>query len=213
VDIGLYNLKYPVRAGLRGILPAFRSVDPNAISLALLPVGIAMAACYYLGAQGRPWLYLVGIVLAFARMFLGTLDGLVAVHFNKSTPRGELVNRITPELSDVLYLVALALARPEWHVAGACALAVAWLTTFSGLLGATIGKPTQSVGPVGQTDRVAALQLFSLLAFLSDRGGWGIDFLRIFLWWVVAGGLLTVALRLRRNLRASVEPPAVSVPR
>jgi CDP-diacylglycerol--glycerol-3-phosphate 3-phosphatidyltransferase len=100
-----------------------------------------------------------------------------------------------------MYMVALAFARPEWQLPGIGALAFAWLTSYAGLLGAVVGKPTQSVGPVGQTDRLAVLQLFSLLAFLSDRFGWGIDFSRVCLFWVIAGGCLTVALRLYRHFR------------
>jgi phosphatidylglycerophosphate synthase len=140
-------------------------------------------------------------------MFLGTLDGLVATHYGKSSKRGEMVNRIAPELCDALYLLALTLARPEWMLPGLFALLAAWLVTFAGLLGATAGLPTQSVGPAGQTDRLALLQVFSLLAFLSDTFGWSIDFMLWFLWWTAAGGALTVILRLRRNFRAAVESP------
>jgi len=200
MDLGLYNLKYPARKLLSGLLPMLRGVNPNAISWAMLPVGAAVAAAYAF-APGRPSLYLAGIGLVFLRMFLGTLDGLVAVHFGKGTPQGELVNRLAPELCDAMYLGAIALAKPEWHLLGVGALAVAWLTTFSGLLGATIGKPTQSVGPVGQTDRLAALQAFSLAAYLGHRLGWNVDFIGAFLAWTIAGGTLTVVLRLLRNFR------------
>lgn len=210
MDIGLYNLKYPVRRMISGALPALRHVDPNLISAAMLPVGLAIAACYWFGAHGRPGLYLVAIALLFLRMYLGTLDGLVATHYGKSGPIGEMVNRIAPELCDVLYLVALALARPEWRLPGIAALAMAWLVTFSGLLGLTAGGATQSVGPAGQTDRLAALQLLSLLAYLAARFGWPIDFLRAFLVWVAVGGAITVALRLARAFQAAKRAPTQS---
>jgi CDP-diacylglycerol--glycerol-3-phosphate 3-phosphatidyltransferase len=203
MDLGLYNLKHGVRRLIRGVLPVFANVEPNAISWSLLPVGAATAAVYWLGAQGRPWLYLAGAALIFLRMFLGTLDGLVAVHYGKGTPRGEIVNRLAPELCDVMLVTALALARPEWLLPGVGALAMAWLTTFSGLVGATAGAPTQSVGPVGQTDRLAALQLSSFAAFAAETFGYGVDFLWVFLWWTIAGGILTVVLRLHRTLRAT----------
>jgi phosphatidylglycerophosphate synthase len=194
MDLGLYNLKYPARKLIGGALPALENVNPNAISWSLVPVGAATAACYYFAATGPAWLYLAGIGLIFLRMFLGTLDGLVAIHFQKGSPRGELVNRLAPELCDVMYMAALAVAHP---LPGIVALAVAWLTSFAGILGAVVGKPTQSVGPSGQTDRLAALQLLSLGACLWPR----IDFMLVFLWWVIAGGCLTVALRLYRHFR------------
>lgn len=202
MDIGLYQLKYPVRRLISGVLPRLEHVSPNAISWWLVPVGVVTAACLLLGARGHPGLWLAAIVLLFLRMFLGTLDGLVATHYGKATARGELVNRLAPELCDVLTLGALAAARPEWRLAGIGALGLAWLTSFAGLVGAVVGKPTQSVGPAGATDRLAALQAMLLLAFLSARLGWRVDFLLLFLWWVVAGGALTVVLRLARHFRS-----------
>jgi len=203
VDLGLYNLKYPARKLIEGVLPQLADTDPNHISYAMIPVGVLIAATYFVGAQGQPWLYLLGILLMFVRMFLGTLDGLVATHYGKSSKRGEIINRLAPELCDVLYLLALTLARSEWRLPGLLAIALAWLITFSGLVGATTGLTTQSVGPAGQTDRIALLQALSLAAFLSDVRGWGVDFLGGFLWWVVIGGVVTVVLRLRRNFKAA----------
>lgn len=203
MDIGLYNLKYPARRLIGGVLPRFERTDPNRVSWAMLPVGLAIAVCYALGAAGRPELYLLAVALMFARMFLGTLDGLIATTYGRSSKQGEIVNRLAPELCDAAYLVALALARPAWLLPGALALAAAWLVTFAGLVGATAGLPTQSVGPAGQTDRLALLQALSVAAWASDRFGWGVDFLRVFLWWVAAGGVLTVALRLSRHLKAA----------
>ena len=206
MDFGLYNLKYPARKLIEGVLPQLADTDPNHISYAMIPVGVLIAATYFVGAQGQPWLYLLGILLMFVRMFLGTLDGLVATHYGKSSKRGEIINRLAPELCDVLYLLALALARPEWQLPGLLAVALAWLITFAGLVGATAGLPTQSVGPAGQTDRIALLQLMSLLAFLSGTLGWKVDFLGVFLWWVAIGGTVTVVLRLKRNLKAASQP-------
>lgn len=205
MDIGLYNLKYPARRLIQGVLPALERTDPNHISYAMLPVGVAVAAACWMGARVVPSLYLVAIALIFLRMFLGTLDGLVATHYGRSSKLGEMVNRIAPELCDALYLLALALARPEWMLPGLFALLAAWLVTFAGMLGATAGLPTQSVGPAGQTDRLALLQVLLLLAFLSDAFGWGIDFMLWFLWWTAAGGALTVILRLHRSFRAAAE--------
>lgn len=207
-DLGLYNAKYALRRRIQGVLPAFRRVDPNAISWSLLPVGAATAAAIWLAArEGPAWLWLAVVGLVFLRMVLGTLDGLVAVEFGKGTARGELVNRIAPELCDVMYLLAFAFARPEWTPWAIGALALAWLTTFAGLLGAVVGKPTQSVGPVGQTDRLAALQVFAFLAFLGATLAWPYDFLLGFLVWTIVGGTITVALRLSRHLRAVGDAP------
>ena len=203
MDLGLYNLKYPFRRVIGSALPALARTDPNAISWAMLPVGAAIAGCYWAGAHGRPWLWLVATGLILVRMYLGTMDGLVATHFGKSSKSGEIVNRLAPELCDVACMVALALARPAWLLPGVLALASAWLISFAGLVGATAGLPTQSVGPAGQTDRLLLLQLLSVLAFFSETRSWRVDFLGGFLWWVAIGGALTIVLRLYRHLRAA----------
>lgn len=177
MNIGLYRLKYPARKALLCLLPYLSTVSPNAISLLQIPVGIVMALCclYHY--------FLTAAFIAVVRMFLATLDGLVALHYNKQSATGEIVNRLAPELGDILFLSALAIQYP---LLGIGALAVAWLTTFSGL----VGQEIQSVGPVGQTDRLVA---FIICAFFAK----GIP---LFLWWCMIGGIVTVANRLYRTL-------------
>ncbi len=200
MELGLYNAKYPFRKLIGGMLPFFKDISPNAISYLLLPVGAGIAQCYYFSDEGIPQLYLIAILLIGLRMFLGTMDGLVAEHFKKGSPSGEIINRLLPEISDVLYLLGLTLAKPEYLLPGIFAIVAAWLTTFSGLVGLAIKKPIQSVGPAGQTDRLAALILCSFLQYFSLRSGWDIDFLEIFLYWCSLGGVITVTLRLKRIL-------------
>ncbi len=202
MDIGLYNAKYGFRKMISWVLPFVRNISPNVVSWSVVPVGAATATVYYFAAASGPsWLYLVGIALIFLRMFLGTLDGFMATEFGKATRRGAAVNRVAPELADVMYMVALPLASPSLYLAGIGALAMAWLVMFSGMLGAVYGDVSQSVGPVGQVDRLAALMLFSLLAFLGSIFGWRISFMWWFLAWVIVGSIPTVALRLTRALR------------
>ena len=200
MDIGLYNMKYPVRKLISGVLPLMKDVNPNTVSWSMIPVGAAIAVCYYFAIQGQNVLYLVAIALTFLRMYLGTLDGLMAEHYKKGTPQGEMINRLTPELCDVMYVLALTFACPQWLFLGIGVLSVAWLTTFAGLIGLTAQKKIQSIGPVGQTDRLAALLVFTLLAYFSNQFHWGVDFIQIFLIWAITGGILTIILRLRRNL-------------
>ncbi len=201
--LGLYNMKYPARDLLRAVLPWFRSVDPNYVSWAMIPVGVATAAVYYLAATGPAYWFAVGIGLILLRMFLGTIDGLIAVEFDRASPRGELLNRIAPELCDVMLIVALAGARPDWLWLGLAALGASWLTTFAGLVGLAVNQPIKSIGPVGQTDRLAALLLLSALAMIGSGRNWPVDMVVVFLAWCVVGGMLTVAIRLTQTWRVA----------
>lgn len=167
---------------MQGILPYMSRVNPNWVSLLLLPIGGLIAYVYSVD------LYLIGIPLILLRMFFGTLDGFIAEAYKKGTDAGEILNRLTPEISDLLLMAVLAYKDPLW---GIPALGIAWLTSFSGLVGLAVKKPIQSIGPVGQTDRLAALIVCSLLPVA--------DPMRIFLIWTTCGGLLTIFLRLKRQ--------------
>jgi CDP-diacylglycerol--glycerol-3-phosphate 3-phosphatidyltransferase len=180
MNLGLYNLKYPARKLMGWILPCMASVNPNVLSLALLPIGMAAAWAYSASY------FLLGGGLILLRMFFGTLDGLVAEKYNKGTQTGEILNRLTPEIADVMLIGTLALSDPLWGIAALC---MCWLTTFSGLVGAIVKKPIQSIGPAGQTDR-----LFALLLFSCFEGG-----MHLFLIWCTVGGAITTLLRLKRQ--------------
>jgi len=116
----------------------------------------------------------------------------MAIRFDKSTPTGELLNRLTPELCDMMYLIAIVLARPDLQVLGFFMIGLAWLISFSGTLGVLVGRPIQSVGPVGQTDRLCAFMFFLLLVYFQVS----IDAMALFVWWGIVGGICTVFLRL-----------------
>jgi len=199
MDLGLYQLKYPVRRMISGVLPVMRNVPPDAVSWSILPVGLGTALCYY-WANRYPWLLLLGPILILLRMFLATLDGLMAVTFGKSSPRGEHANRVPAEVSDVLLMLGIALS-PSRMIPGLVALGICWLTTFTGLVGLSAGQATQSVGPVGQTDRLTALIVFSLGGFVAQVCGYRGDALALFLWWVCLGGVITIVLRLWRTFK------------
>jgi len=209
VDIGLYQVKYPFRKLIRFLVPVFKHSNPNWISLALLPVGLLMAWCYWEALARHQSTYLLyAILLGFLRMVVATLDGLVAVTYSKSTTVGDILNRVTPELCDLLLYPTILLALQHFDGLGLGVLTISWAIGFFGLQGAASGCPVQSVGPCGQTDRLAALLAFSLLQFLSLHFHWGVDFLTYFFVWILVGGSLTVALRLQRTLKAATEKDA-----
>lgn len=201
MDIGLYLLKFPFRKMIQFLVPLFKNVNPNLISALLLPIGIMTAITYWYAIENNiPGLFLVGIVLAFIRMIVATLDGLVAQEFNKSTALGDVINRITPELCDLMLIPTIIIANGDLHL-GIIAITFAWATPFIGLLGSPSGLAVQSVGPVGQTDRLAALMLLSFLEYFSKTFQWNFNFISLFLKWLILGGILTLILRFYRVYR------------
>ena len=203
MDIGLYTLKLPFRKLIGSLLPPCKNISPNTISWALIPVGVGTAYVYVQALRfGCDGCLLLGIALGFLRMVVATLDGLVAVTYGKSTCEGDLINRLTPELCDLMLYPTLLWATGHLDLLGLIVLTMAWATSFFGLLGTPSGCPPQSVGPVGQTDRLATLMLFSFFEFLGRKFQWEIKFFDIFFYWLIIGGVITLILRFVRHLRA-----------
>lgn len=200
MEIGLYNAKYPFRKLFNFLLPYFKDTDPNWVSIALIPLGLITAWIYYVGSDNS-LLLVLGIVLIFLRMIIGTLDGMIAERFNKQTPNGNILNRLAPECADIFLILAIIFSNSDYHTLGFWVLAVCWGISYCGLIGLVGNKPIQSIGPVGQTDKVVALILFSLLQIFSLIWNWGVDFIYWFLWWVLIGGVVTIIIRCYRILR------------
>jgi phosphatidylglycerophosphate synthase len=199
MEIGLYNAKYPFRKLLSFLLIYCKNISPNSISLALLPIGMVTAAIYYY-APHYPILYWFGMLFTLIRMIVGTLDGMAAENFNKQTPNGTILNRLTPEAADMMLMLAIIFAYPGYLSLGVFSLIVTWGISYTGLIGLAGGKKIQSIGPAGQTDRIVALLFFSALQFFSLHFNWNLDFMAFFLWWVILGGLITISFRCYRIL-------------
>ena len=213
MNLGLYQMKYPFRRMIGGLRRVAGNTRPDTVSWSCLPIGAATAAVYYF-APRTPLLFAAGIALIVLRMIVTTLDGLLAESTGRSCPRGELVNRIPSKISDALLLVAIAAAADVPAAWAAAAVAGCWLASYAGLLGPLAGVPGQSIGPAGQTDRLAATMVVSLWG-LAGAFGFpatlaGLSPLQWLLAWFAVGGAATFLLRVRRTLRdARRADPAV----
>jgi CDP-diacylglycerol--glycerol-3-phosphate 3-phosphatidyltransferase len=190
-DLGLYQGKYALRRLLDRV-PGIARFEPNAVSISsLVPSALAGVSL----ALGWWPLAILGIV---GRMVLTTLDGHIAENYGRKTRVGGYVNRVPAELGDVMILLGVwTRADPVW---GTLVIAGAWLVNVFGVLGLAAGGSTQSVGPAGQTDRLALLIVASALAIVVP-----VDW-TIVCQLLVALIALTVVLRIRRTVRELVRP-------
>lgn len=194
MNIGAYQLKYPFRKLLSKIIPHFKDVDPNAITRLILLVGFFAAISYYF-AYREPLMYFFGIFFIFFRMFLATMDGLIAETYKKSSAKGEILNRVIPEIADIFLLIALSWQHPQL---GIFVISFAWLSAVMGLVPLLVKKDVLSIGPLGQTDRLIALIIFTIMMYLQTIFEWNVDFTYVFLWFCLVGGVLTSANRFRK---------------
>lgn len=185
-DLGLYQTKYILRDVLRNI-PGVANLSPNALSLFAVVPG-ALAAWFLFEGQ---WLF--ALLCIMGRMIINTLDGLVAEEFNKKSHLGGYLNRLPGELTDILIVLAF------WnHASFPWTLALVVLTGWVqilGVLGLAAGGPTQSVGPCGQTDRLAIILIGCVLALL------GFNVWPTLVPILCAGCGLTIILRIYRSIR------------
>lgn len=185
-DLGLYQTKYILRNALRRI-PGVGALSPNALSLLAIVPGLL--AVWFL-FQGQ-WLF--ALLSIMGRMIINTLDGLVAEEFNKKSNLGGYLNRLPGEFTDILIVLAFWPHAPFFWVL-ALIILTGWVQLF-GLLGLAAGGPTQSVGPCGQTDRLAII----LLGCLLSLAGFNVWPTLIPVMCVGCG--LTIALRIYRSIR------------
>lgn len=186
LDLGLYQAKYSLRALLRKI-PGINRLSPNWLSCSTIIPGVATAYCLYQG-------WWIGAIIAIAsRMLLSTLDGLVAEEFNKTSPLGAYLNRLPGEITDLLIVLGLF---PHGQLTWIIALIIltSWVQTF-GLLGLAAGSKTQSVGPCGQTDRLAIIALSCIV------GAFGFPAWQYVIPGMCIGCGLTIVLRIFRSIR------------
>jgi len=191
-DVGLYQAKHGLRRVLN-VVPGIEHLSPNAVSVSsLIPSGLAAYGLW----QGLPALVVVGIV---GRMLLTTLDGLIAEGYGKKTRVGGYVNRIVAEVGDVALFIALAVVvDAPW---GALVLGLAWLVNVFGVLGLVSHGSIQSVGPAGQTDRVALVALYAVVTLFTPLSWTPLAQILVVLMFV------TLGLRMYRSVRELTAQP------
>jgi CDP-diacylglycerol--glycerol-3-phosphate 3-phosphatidyltransferase len=185
-DLGLYQTKYILRAVLRKI-PGVGYLSPNLLSVFGIVPGLLAAWFLFQGEWFAAMLSIMG------RMIINTMDGLVAEEFNKKSYLGGYLNRLPGEFTDILIVLSLwPYSTLPWNLA--LIILAGWVQIL-GVLGLAAGGPTQSVGPCGQTDRLAIIIIGCILAIL------GVDVWPSLISILCLGCVLTILLRIYRSIR------------
>ena len=191
---------------------AAAGASPNGVSLS--SVAFAAAAAVAVGLTpwcsspaGRAALFVAAAVGVQLRLVCNLLDGMIAVEGNRSSPAGEVYNDAPDRISDVLVLVAVGLAGGDEPLGWAAAV-LAVGTAYVRVLGRSLGVPTWFGGPMAKQHRMAVVTAACLLS----AAVWRADRQRVVMaaaaWVVVAGGVVTVARRVRRVVRQLRTPGA-----
>ena len=184
---------------------AARGIAPNAISAVSVGFAAVTAGCFMAlrsadGDAVRAALLVAAAATIQLRLLCNLLDGLVAIEGGRRSPTGPLFNELPDRASDVLCLVAAGYAvtwvgwAPE--LAWAAALA-AVLTAYLRALGGSLALPQDFSGPLAKPHRMALLTA----ACAGSLGELAVGFegrvLTVALALILAGSLVTCAVRLR----------------
>jgi phosphatidylglycerophosphate synthase len=139
------------------------------------------------------------------------LDGMVAVASGKASWRGEILNDLPDRVSDVLIFAGVAHSGLNAVISGYWAAIFALLTAYVGLFGQAVGVQREFSGWMSKPWRMVTLHLGAWITLgLLWWGDRKIHFgeLTVLDWTcllVVLGCLQTIALRLKRIMRALAE--------
>lgn len=197
----LYSLKtwYTRRLHLLVNASVRRGISPDLWTA----VGVA-AACVGAGAVVMGWWPLAFVALA-ARLGGANLDGAVARARGVARPFGFVLNELGDRASDLIMMtgvVGLALRTGAPHTTVGLLLVAALaatVPTFVSLAAAGAGAPRLNGGPVGKTERCLAAVVAAALPGHLD----------LIAWILIAGSLLTAAVRLRRTALTLAGPGAL----
>jgi phosphatidylglycerophosphate synthase len=181
-----------------------KNITPNQISIISAVFALLTALClFFLPESSGYGQWLLPVLAAFfiqCRLLCNLFDGMVAVEGGKSTASGELFNDIPDRIADPLILVAAGYAITifEWGEAlGWLAGLLAVMTAYVRTLSVSIGAPADFRGPMAKQHRMALMTaacLFTALEPLLWSQGY-VLFAALIL--VVAGCIITLALRAR----------------
>ena len=188
---------------------AARRVRPNTVSIASLVFGALAGVCLWLslarsGETSGPLLIAAAGFLQL-RLLCNLLDGLIAVEGGLGSPEGEIYNDLPDRVADVLIFVGAGLALrvlPYGMALGWVAAIAALLTAYVRVLGGSLGLPQDFAGPMAKQHRMFAVTLGCVGGAVESQFGRPPRLLYVALALVVAGALLTAALRTARMARA-----------
>lgn len=177
----VYDLKPRFQALLRPLVRTLvaKGVTANQVTIAAMLASVATGFALWVFAGDRLSLLLLPLVL-FLRMALNAIDGMIAREHDQKSRLGAILNEAGDVVSDAALYLALVPALAPFGAAGwpiVLFVVAAILTEFVGVLGPTIGGDRRYDGPMGKSDRAAAIGLLAFLIAVGVPGGGWIDWI------------------------------------
>lgn len=187
--MSIYLLKPRFQALLRPAVVALHTtgVTANQVTLAACAVSLALGVGLYAAGTPRSLLWLIPAWLAL-RMAFNAMDGMLAREFGQQSRLGALLNELTDVIADAALYLPLALLAPFAPVWVGSFIVLAGLSEFAGALGPTVGGTRRYDGPMGKSDRAAAVGTLAFVAWLTPLpplAAWLMPLLTLLTAWTV----------------------------
>jgi phosphatidylglycerophosphate synthase len=183
----------PARAATAWL--AARGVSADLISALGMGAGLLAGLMLAIAPAQGAWAWLLAAALVQLRLLANMLDGMVAVAAQQASPRGELWNEIPDRVSDTAVLAGLGWAAGDLALGLGAALS-AMATAYIRAVGKGAGAGSDFSGPMAKQQRMAVVAVTAIGCALLP--GWVTVLGHIALWLILAGAVLTCALRLAR---------------
>lgn len=180
---------------------AAKGVAPNAISQAAVAFAAAGGFGFWLSAGADGWVRALWLIVGAAgcqlRLLCNLFDGMVAIEGGRKAADGPFWNEAPDRASDILLLAGAGLGAGV-PALGWAAATLAVGTSYVRELGRAEGLGSDYGGPMAKQHRMAVMTVSAVPAILLP----GLAVLEWALWVVVAGAVVTIALRSRRLIAA-----------
>lgn len=181
----VYDLKPRFQALLRPLVSVLvtKGVTANQVTVAAMVASVATGLALWALAGDRPSLLLLPLIL-FLRMALNAIDGMIAREHHQKSRLGAILNEVGDVVSDAALYLGLV---PALAPFGAHALPIVLfvlasiLTEFVGVTVQTLGAGRRYDGPMGKSDRAAAIGLIAFLIAIGVPASWWLDGVMILL--------------------------------
>ncbi len=163
--MSIYLLKPRFQALLRPAVGALHAagVTANQVTLAACAGSVALGLGLYAAGTPRDGLLLIPAWMVL-RMAFNAVDGMLAREHGQASKLGAMLNELTDVLSDAALILPLALLAPFSPFWVGAFIVMAALSEFAGALGPSVGASRRYDGPMGKSDRAAAVGALALWA-------------------------------------------------
>lgn len=163
--MSIYLLKPRFQALLRPAVAVLHraGVTANQVTLAACALSLVLGLGLYAAGAPRDALVLIPAWMAL-RMAFNAVDGMLAREHGQASRLGALLNELTDVLSDAALFLPLALVAPFSPFWVGVFIVMAALSEMAGALGPSIGASRRYDGPMGKSDRAAAVGALALWA-------------------------------------------------